>query len=86
MKPFPPDYTMAVRCLDGRYAAVPCNKLGICKVPDAGTHKTIGGAIRAAWRDYESRVRALEAQDITRSDAQGIVDAQMMQHAALFCA
>jgi len=30
------------------------------------------------WNRYEKRVAALEAQGITRSDAQGIVDAEDM--------
>ena len=31
------------------------------------------------WIDYERRVAALEAEGISRGDAQGIVDAEMMQ-------
>ena len=31
------------------------------------------------WADYELRVAALEAEGISRGDAQGIVDAEMMQ-------
>lgn len=30
------------------------------------------------WADYERRVQALEAQGLTRSDAQAVVDAEMM--------
>jgi hypothetical protein len=74
----PPEFTMAVRCLDGRYSVVACSPLGICLTPASGTHKTINGAIRAEWRDYERRVRVYEEQGCTRSDAQGIVDAQML--------
>lgn len=33
------------------------------------------------WAAYERRVSALEAEGCTRSDAQGIVDAQLMQEA-----
>lgn len=29
--------------------------------------------------DYEARVAALEAEGLTRSDAQGVVDAELMQ-------
>ena len=32
--------------------------------------------------DYEARVSALEAQGLTRSDAQGVVDAEEMQRPA----
>jgi hypothetical protein len=31
------------------------------------------------WIDYERRVAALEAEGISRSDAQGIVDAEIRQ-------
>lgn len=31
------------------------------------------------WEEYERRVQAYEDQGICRSDAQGIVDAEMMQ-------
>lgn len=31
------------------------------------------------WSEYARRVRELEAQGCTTSDAQGIVDAQLMQ-------
>lgn len=78
MKNFPPQFTAAVRASDSRFTVVPCNAMGISIVPPYGTHKTIGGAVRAAWRDYDTRVRAYEAEGITRSDAQGIVDAQIM--------
>lgn len=74
----PPEFTIAVMCEDARYAVVPCDELGLCDVPTKGTHNTMSGAIRAAWRDYERRVRAYEELDITRSDAQGIVDAEIM--------
>lgn len=33
---------------------------------------------KAEQRDYERRVRAYEEQEITRSDAQGIVDAELL--------
>jgi len=31
------------------------------------------------WQEYERRVSELEAEGIDRSDAQGVVDAEMMQ-------
>lgn len=31
------------------------------------------------WEDYERRVRAYEDEGMTRSDAQGVVEAEMMQ-------
>jgi hypothetical protein len=34
------------------------------------------------WREYDRRVTALEAQGCTRSDAQGIVDAEMLMEQA----
>ena len=30
------------------------------------------------WAEYERRVQAYEAQGLTRSDAQGVVDAELM--------
>lgn len=77
----PPDFTAAVICGDGRFAVVPSDPHGPWPEVATGTHSSMNGAIRAAWRDYEKRVRAYEAQDITRSDAQGIVDAQYRQAA-----
>jgi hypothetical protein len=35
---------------------------------------------RDYWAKYEARVRALEEQGCTRSDAQGIIDAEDMRH------
>ena len=32
------------------------------------------------WIEYERRVQELEAQGLTRSDAQGVVDAEDMQN------
>jgi hypothetical protein len=34
------------------------------------------------WEDYEKRVRELEDEGLTRSDAQGVVDAELMTAAA----
>lgn len=31
------------------------------------------------WEDYERRVQAYEAEGMTRSDAQAVVDAELMQ-------
>jgi hypothetical protein len=31
------------------------------------------------WQEYERRVSELEAEGLDRSDAQGVVDAEMMQ-------
>ena len=34
------------------------------------------------WADYERRVEALEAEGLTRSDAQAVVDCELMQEQA----
>lgn len=34
------------------------------------------------WADYEARVSALESEGLTRSDAQAVVDAELLQSEA----
>ena len=45
---------------------------------DADEEKTRGGMTMTP-EEYERRVRELEAEGLTRSDAQGVADAEAMQ-------
>ena len=37
------------------------------------------------WKDYDERCRALEAEGLTRSDAQGVIGAEDMQKPVAHC-
>lgn len=41
---------------------------------------TYYGQTKSYWENYEIRVTALENQGLTRSDAQGVIDAEDMHH------
>ena len=55
------------------------NRIDAIKPIHAAIERHYGLDVSEAEQDYDRRVRALEAQGMTRSDAQGVVDAQEMQ-------